>query len=262
MALLARWRADQLVFEDTSGTDAAENADGLAAWGIYEGSQAGSLATQSTSGNRPIWNSSDGGYPSVSVTRSSVQRLNLSHSAAWAVTAFSWLAVVKIDTTAIGLPHLWGRGSGWTNAGVMACADPFGANIYSALLFHAHYERPVQIARPSMSSSTWFVVAGTADGTDICSYVNRQSASRLSLARTVDFGTSALTLFGDGSASSNYHTTGAAREFAFWNTALTGAEMNTEIDAAMTRWGITNTVTPPTASSAKPSHPMSQQVIG
>ena len=119
MALLARWRADQLAFTDTAGTTSAANGDAVAAWEIFEGSQQGNLATQDTSGNRPTWNSDDGGYPSVSVVGSSVQRLNLAHSAPWALTQFSWLAAVRF-TFGGSQRHFWGRGASWGNAGCFA----------------------------------------------------------------------------------------------------------------------------------------------
>lgn len=245
MTLLARWRADQLVFEDTSGTDAAENTDGVAAWGIYEGSQAGSVATQSTSGNRPIWNSDDGGYPSVSVTGSSTQRLNLAHSAPWVITSFSWLAAIKI--TMGNLTHVWGRGSAWTNAGVMSNPTISGTSIYQ-ITFHTGYiTRAIPTAHPTHLAATWFVIGGTADGSCIKSYINTQSASRVLQSQTVNFGTNPLTLFGDGSTFAQFHMTGAAREFAFWDSALSETDMQTELAAAMTRWGITNTVEPPSS---------------
>jgi len=260
MTLLARWRADQLTYEDTGGTDACENGDGLAAWGIYEGSQAGSLATQSTAGNRPIWNSNDGGYPSVSVTGSSAQRIALSHSAPWVLTAFSFLAAIKITNGRAN--HVWGRGSAWTNAGLYL--DGFiENNTYQTVYFHTSYAtRWSSVPKPDNTGTTWFVAAGIADGTKLELYVNRQSVGRILQSQTINFGTNPLTLFADGSGPTiMYNMTGAAREFAFWSTALAGSEMQTEIDAAMTRWGITNTVTPP-ASAVRPSHPMSQQVIG
>lgn len=245
MTLLARWRADQLIFEDTGGTDACENGDGVAAWGIYEGSQAGNLATQSTSGNRPIWNSSDGGYPSVSVTGSSVQRLSVSHSAPWALTSFSWIAVVR--TSLAAFTHLWGRGSSWANAGCFT-NDISSGSINTGVVFHTSYTaRASIVTKPDITASTWFVAGGTADGSCIKTYANLQSASRVLKSQTVNFGTNPLTLFGDGGTNGSYHMTGAAREFAFWDAALTENEMATEIASAMSRWGVTNTIAPPTS---------------
>lgn len=249
MSLLARVRADQLTFEDTSGTDACENGDGLASWGIYEGSQAGSLFVQSTGGNRPIWNSSDGGYPSVSVTGASAQRIALAHSAPWVLTAFSWLAAIKITTAQNR--HIWGRGGAWTNAAVYL--DGYTANMeFRSLYFHTGYlTRFAATPKPDNTNTTWFVAAGIADASKMEIYLNRQSVARVSQSNTIDFGTNPLTLFGDGSGSASYNMTGAAREFAFWDNALTGAEMQVEIDAAMLRWGISNTVTPPAGSGGR-----------
>lgn len=252
MSLLARVRADQLIFEDTSGTDSCENGDGLAAWGIYEGSQTGSLFVQSTSGNRPTWNSSDGGYPSVSVSAS--HTIALAHSSPWVLTSFSWMAVVKVTENLN--THLWGRGASWVNAGVYLYS---GGGAPRFINFHTGYStRMSQLSKPDTTATTWFVAAGTADSECIKLHINRQSSSRHVQAHTVNFGTSPLTLFGDGST---YRMTGAAREFAFWDVALTANEMAAEIDAAMGRWGVTNTIAPPD-SVVRPSHPMYQQVIG
>lgn len=260
MALLARWRADQLTFEDTGGTDACENGDGVAAWGVYEGSQAGNLATQSTGASRPIWNSNDGGYPSVSVTGSSSQRLDLSHSAAWVLTSFSWMAVVRFTPGLVR--HIWGRGASWLNAGIFVTEISTGG-ILTGLTFHTGYTtRAAVISKPSSVNADWFVLAGTADSSCLKTYANEQSACRILQSQTVNFGTNPLTLFGDGSGASTYHMTGAAREFAFWDAALTETEMQAEISAAMARWGVTNTVTPPTGGTSRPSVPFTQQVIG
>lgn len=245
MTLLARWRADQLIFEDTGGTDSCENGDGLAAWGIFEGSQSGLLATQTTAGNRPIWNSDDGGYPSVSVTGSSVQRLNMPHSAAWALTSFSWLAVVRFTPAVVR--HVWGRGASWLNAGAFISEISTGG-LYTGLTFHTGYTtRASVVSKPSGVNADWIVLAGSADSACLKTYANEQSVSRVLQSQTVNFGTNPLTLFGDGSGSSSYHMTGASREFAFWDSALSEAEMQTEISAAMVRWGVTNTVAPPSS---------------
>jgi hypothetical protein len=242
MALLARWRADQLAFTDTAGTTSAANGDAVAAWEIFEGSQQGNLATQDTSGNRPTWNSDDGGYPSVSVDGSLSQRLDLAHAAPWALTEFSWLSVVRI--TNASNRHIWGRGGAWSNAG--AFLDRFAnasAQEFRNVFFHTSYLiRFTALPKPDVTNTTWFAVSGTADGNKIECFINRQSVARVSQTQAVNFGTNPLTFFGDGSGSSIYHMTGAAREFAFWDTALAQSEMKSEIDAAMTRWDISNTV--------------------
>jgi hypothetical protein len=119
------------------------------------------------------------------------------------------------------------------------------------VFFHTSYlTRFSALPKPDHTDTTWFVVAGTASATAIDCYMNRQSVARVLQSQTIDFGTNPLTLFGDGSGTAIYHMTGASREFAFWSTALSGADMQTEIDAAMTRWGITDTVSVPASGSA------------
>jgi hypothetical protein len=64
-------------------------------------------------------------------------------------------------------------------------------------------------------------------------------------------GTSALTLGEDADLSGLYNLVqGVIYEVAFWDAGLSESEMATEIDGAMTRWGVTNTVTPPSTGGA------------
>jgi hypothetical protein len=183
------------------------------------------------------------------VTKASVQRLSLAHSAAWVLTQFSWLAAIKI--TEAQWSHIWGRGSTWGNAGCFLDATNYLSNVHGGIYFHTSYNvRGAQAIKPDVTATTWFVVAGIANGANIQVFVNRQSVSRLLQSQTINFGTNPLTLLGDGSSNSAYHPTGATREFAFWDTALTQSAMESEIDAAMSRWGISNTVTVSSGSAA------------
>jgi hypothetical protein len=90
-----------------------------------------------------------------------------------------------------------------------------------------------------------------ADGTCIKLGINRQTAVRILQSQTIAMGTNAIAIGADADNTS-YSMAGAMREIAFWDTALSEADMATEVDAAMTRWGITNSVTPPSSGGGIP----------
>lgn len=247
MTLLARWRADQSVYEDTSGTDAAEDADSVASWGIAAGSVTG-LALQSTSGRRPVYAANDAGYPSLTWSNTNKSSLLLAHSASWVTTSLSWLAVVKHQNTSSATPrHFWGRSFMWNEAGAWFTAHNAvpSVNPVSDIYSHSGYlSRGISIPR---QSSGWFVIACTIDANELRMYGNRQSAVRIAQSGTLSMGTGSLAIGADAD-NTIYSFDGSMREIAFWNTALTESEMGTEIDAAMSRWGVTNTVTPPASA--------------
>ena len=206
----------------------------MASWGVYEGTLAGQLAVQSAAGRRPTYNANDGGYPSLSSSNANRSSLDSAHSAAWLVTAFSWLAVVKTGVWQ-NYRHLWGRGPSWTNAGCYLRVVESTSTV-PVLYWHCGYTyRAVFVHHPANDPTAWFVAAGTADTTVQKGYVNRQSASRLLETQTIAMGTSGTTLFSDADDMSYGSLDGALREIAFWNTALTESQMASEIDAAMSR---------------------------
>jgi hypothetical protein len=250
MSLLARWRVDQLVYEDTSGTDAVEDADAVASWGISAGSVTG-LAVQSTSGRRPVYAANDGGYPSLTFSNTNKSSLLLAHSASWVTSALSWLAVVKHANTNSSVPrHFWGRSAMWTEAAAWYTSHNAtgSATPPSDIYAHSGYQtRGISMPR---QSSGWFVIAGTIDATELRMYGNRQSAVRIAQSGTLSMGTSSLAIGADADNTA-YSLDGSYRELAFWNTALSESEMATEIDAAMARWNVTNTVTPPASGNAR-----------
>lgn len=252
MALLAQWRADQEVYEDTGGTDAVEDADAVASWGVYAGTLAASLATQSTVGRRPVYTANDGGYPSLTFSNTNKSSLLLSHSSDWLVSAVSWLAVVKPTKTTVqasgsGNGTIFGKGSSWTNFGCHISQLITGINTPPNLFwFHTGYTTRSVITSTAESAASWQVIWGFADGTCIKGGVNRQSVVRTLQSQTIALGTSAVAIGADAD-NTGYSFAGSMREIAFWDTALSETDIATEVDAAMTRWGITNSVSPPSS---------------
>lgn len=255
MALLAQWRADQEVYEDTGGTDAVEDADAVASWGVYSGTLAASLATQSTVGRRPVYTANDGGYPSLTFSNTNKSSLLLAHSSDWLVSALSWLAVIKpTKTTAIaagaGNGTVWGKGSAWANGGCHISQLIVSVNTPANLSWwHTGYTSRIAALSSPESVASWYVLWGIADGTCIKGGVNRQSAVRTLQSQTIAMGTNSVAIGADAD-NTLYSMAGAMREIAFWDTALSESDMATEVDAAMTRWGVTNSVSPPSSGGA------------
>ena len=257
MALLAQWRADQEAYEDTGGTDAVEDADAVASWGVYAGILSASIATQSTAGRRPVYTANDGGYPSLTFSNTNKSSLLLTHSSDWLVSAVSWLAVVKpTKTTAVpsgtGNGTVFGKGSSWGNFGchiaqlITGISPP--ANI---LWWHTGYSSRIATWTMPDNTASWQVIWGMADGTCIKGGVNRQSAVRTLHSQTIALGTNSVAIGADAD-NTLYSMAGAMREIAFWDTALSELDMATEVDAAMTRWGISNSVSPPSSGGGIP----------
>ncbi len=257
MALLAQWRADQEVYEDTGGTDAVEDADAVASWGVYAGTLSASLATQATAGRRPVYTANDGGYPSLTFSNTNKSSLLLAHSSDWLVSAVSWLAVIKPTKTTtipsgVGNGAVFGKGVTWTNFGchvsqlIISVSTP--ANF---AWWHTGYTtRSVCASLPDVSAS-WHVLWGIADGTSIKAGINRQSAVRTLHSQAIAMGTSSVAIGADAD-NTLYSMAGAMREIAFWDTALSENDMATEVDAAMSRWGISNSVSPPSSGGGIP----------
>lgn len=110
-SLLAEWAADQptTIYEDTGGTDQAEDGDGVAAWRTTGNGTLSLLATQSTVGSRPAYRSnySASGYPAVEFDGAD-DGLIIPHHSAFDVTKLLVFVVAKADTLS-AWRMLWSR---------------------------------------------------------------------------------------------------------------------------------------------------------
>lgn len=118
-SLLAEWAADDAstIYEDTGGTDLAEDGDGVAAWRTTSNSVLSLLATQSTSGNRPLYraNYASSGYPGVEFDGTN-DGLLIPHDAAFDTSELTVFAVSQADALST-YRFIWSRLSSgaWTN---------------------------------------------------------------------------------------------------------------------------------------------------
>lgn len=250
MPLLAQFRADQEVWSDTGGTTAATDGGAVAGWGVASGTLSTSIATQSTSARRPTYTANDGGYPSLTFSNANRSSLLLSHTSDWLVSAVSWLAVVRPTKTTViaggtGNGILWGKGASWLNIGAHIGQLITGINSPANVFWwHTGYTSRIATFSTADGSATWSVVWGVADGVCIKGGVNRQTAVRTSQSQTIALGTNAVAIGADAD-NTVYSMAGTMREIAFWDEALSESAMAAQVDAAMSRWGISNSVTPP-----------------
>lgn len=240
------------VYTDTGGTTGAVAGDTLGSWKITSGVLTNSLFTQSNAARRPTLRSSSG-IAEVEFTGTTINMgLASPNWSSW--TSFGWLMVLRFDSGVASSQyrHVWGKSatSGWANGGCYMNKAPYGTSYTGNFYSEAYTSRSAEVSTPDESTSTRFVLAGTADSTKLCLWVNQQCMTLKSKSGTVALGTSDLRI-GDHMDNGGY---GAGPNFflsAFkvWNSAPTGADMLTEIGTQMTTWSVSNTVTPPSSGS-------------
>lgn len=245
----ARFRADEGVFEDAAGTDAVEDTDLVKCWKSAAASAFAKSAVQSAGAREPVYAASDGGYPSIAFTD---DVLVITHDSDWASwTGMSWLMAVYITTTNSN-EYLWTFGdTAWDQPGIRVFVDAASATTTVALTFHpgaynAAQFREAMMRRPTLNR--WNILAGAADATSVRLWLNKQLIARHTITGSFTVGTRNKHIGGAGNATTYTVASMKLREMTWWSSMLTEAQMNTEVDDAMTRWGITNEIDPPAAS--------------
>ena len=248
MALLFRLRSTNKVYNATTGTTAASDGGAVGSWEPT----AGLITTRALHATKgPTYRSNDNASGFPGLEWSAGKLLTMAHSTEWTGwTSFSWMAVVRNMTTSSANRYLWSRSNSgaWSNAGCRMNIASYSDPIWT---FHdaAYSGRRQSTPLPTLTAATRYVMAGSVDATKMCSYINRQSSIRRLESGTVSLGTSGLTIGEDYDSAGTYNLTqGVLFELAFWDSALTEAEMATEIDTAMTTWSVSNTVSPPSTS--------------
>lgn len=246
MALLFRLRADQKVYNATTGTTAASDGGSVGSWEPYEG-LISTRALHATKGPTYRANDNSSGYPGLEWSAGKL--LTMAHSSEWVGwTSFSWLIVGRNFDVSSSSQYRYL----FSKASTYGSWDRFGLRInqanYSEDLFTFHpgaYGDARQSETVQSNTSGRFVLAGSADGSKLCTYVNTRTATRNPKSNTITIGTSPFTIGEDVDASGTYNLTqGTFYEIALWNAALSETEMATELTSAMSRWGITETLGP------------------
>lgn len=253
MALLFRCKTTEKVYNSTGGTTAASDGGTGVSWEPAEGL----ITTRFLHASKgPTYRANDNssGYPGLEWSAGKL--LQMAHSAdfvGW--SSFSWMIVCRnLDVSSSSqYRYLLSKGSSagaWDRFGVRINAGSYTEDV---ITFHpgGYTGGKGSESPPNETAATRYVLLGSADGSKICTYVNRQTATRRAITNSITMGTSGLTLGEDVDGSGTYNLTqGVIFEVALWNSALTDSEAFTEIDAAMTRWGVSNTVTPPSSGGA------------
>jgi len=255
-SLMLEWAADEptTIYEDTSGTDTAEDGDSVASWRSTANGSLSLLATQSTSGSRPIYraNYASSGYPAIEFDGTD-DGLIFPHDAGLSITNQTIFIVAKADTVSAFRMLLSKVGNGaWTTGITIATSSIANLSVYIDGAANG-------MVQPGISGR--FIMAFRYDGS--ISRLWRNDAQIDSVARVGSVTANAQNggIGNGGAAGGSYPWDGAIQHILWCGGACSRAAIDYVVNALGDRWGIT--IEDPIASaSAKPQHPMSQQVIG
>lgn len=256
-SLLAEWAADQpsTIYEDTGGTDAAEDGDMVAAWRSTSNSALSSLATQSTSGDRPIYRSNyaGSGYPCIEFDGSG-DALIIPHHSSWNASGVTAFCVCQADVIS-NWRFAWLRSPNqvWTGQGLGVQASNltmfFGAGWYIT-------GAPISTAAKSIIWGAYGGPTGVIGANGLAMLTNTTTGTPTSHTATGGIGN------GNLGASGNYPWDGAIHHLLICSRALMFTEIEYVLNALGDRWGISITDPPSIGGTSRPSSPFLQQVIG
>lgn len=246
---LVRLRADEAVYED-AGTNPCEDTDPVVRWAYAAASSIAGFSHQVAVGRQPIYNVNDGGFPSLSFTK---DVLLIDHTADWAGwSGMSWLMAVHY-TTSVSPEFSWSFGAAAWDA-VNLRSGSLGGGVGLDLLWNGGGFSTDRYASLMPTFGRWNILAGTVSATEIRLWLNRQAIARRTITGSLTLGTAAKAI-GSSEDNTTYGITSLKlREMTFWNSMLTEAQMNAEVDDAMTRWSVTNEIAP-AASGGLLLHP-------
>lgn len=255
-SLLLEWAADEptTIYEDTGGTDQAEDSDLVAAWRSTANGSLSLLATQSTSDSRPIYraNYASSGYPAIEFDGTD-DGLLIPHNAALSITSQTVFVVAKADTISSWRMLLSKLSSGSWSQGLHVAT--YGSTNLTLGLDAA------QNATLTPNTSNRFIAAFRYDGSTGRGWLNDSQVNSVVRSGVVTGHTANGGIGNGGASGGNYPWDGAIQHILWCGGACSRAAIDYVVNALGDRWGIT--IEDPIASaSAKPQHPMSQQVIG
>ena len=258
-SLLVEWAADQpaTIYEDTGGTDQAEDGDAVAAWRSTANGTLSLLTTQSTAANRPLYraNYASSGYPAIEFDGSN-DGLLIPHNAALDISEQTIFAVVKADDLTPWRFILSRHGNAGWDPGTGLLCDTSG-NLTLSVGYGVN-SRPVGI---TPGTTNRVIVAGRRAAASNEIWLND---SQIGAQNVVRSGTSHSQQGGIGNAGAvggNYPWDGAIQHILWCSGAVSRTAIEYVINALGDRWGITIT-DPPSIGGGRIVHPFLQQVIG
>ncbi len=241
-SLLLEWAADEptTIYEDTGGTDAAEDGDGVASWRSTANGSLSLLATQSTSGSRPIYRSNyaSSGYPAIEFDGTD-DGLLIPHNAGMSITNQTIFIVAKADTVSAYRMLLSKVGNGgWTTG--LAATTINGTNLSTYVNGTAY-----GTLKPG---SNRFIFVFRYDGSLIRLWRNDAEIQSLDLVGSVTANTSNGGIGNGGQSGGNYPWDGPIQHIVWCNGSYSRAAIDYVVNALGDRWGI-SIENPPSGTS-------------
>jgi hypothetical protein len=239
-SLLLEWAADEpaTIYEDTGGTDAAEDGDAVASWRSTANGSLSLLANQSVLASRPLYraNYASSGYPALDFDGAN-DGLSIPHNAALSITNQTIFIVAKSDTLSAWRMLLSKVGNGsWSNGIHIAAYS-------STLLLFAANNVGLGSVLPGTSSR--FITASRYNGTSGEMWLNDTNISGVNSSLTVTSNTSDGGIGSGGPAGGAYPWDGAIQHILWCNSAISRTAMEYVVNALGDRWGI-SIADPPT----------------
>lgn len=238
-SLMLEWAADQAatIYEDTGGTDAAEDGDSVASWRSTANGSLSIVANQSTALNRPIYhaNYASSGYPAIEFDGSN-DGLLIPHNAALSITNQTIFIVAKADTISAWrmLLSKVGNGSWTTGIHVATYASP-------DLRFSANN---VMFGTVFPGTSSRFILAIRYNGTSGEIWLNDTAIGSVTSSLSITANTADGGIGNGGSAGGNYPWDGPIQHILWCNGACSRTAMEYVVNALGDRWGISITDPP------------------
>jgi hypothetical protein len=252
--LVCEWDSRQAstIFEDTAGTDAAENADGVACWKTTSNSATAANLIQSTVGSRPTYTSDVGdGKPGIDFD-GSADHLIAAHASALNVTKAVVAAVITPDSVSSFGGIITKDFDAFTNGYSLTTRGDGTAG---------YWWGPDAYNRCAMSDSTTgtrCLLVGIWNGTS--SIFLKDSLKVLAVQAGAN-GTDTGDLYVGRAFSGAFYFNGRIHHLL----VCSDLSVNQVCDMQaylMDDWGIAGGPSLPSAGTSRPSNPFMQQVIG
>jgi hypothetical protein len=252
--LICEWDSRQAstLFEDTAGTDAAENADGVACWKTTANSATASNLIQSTVGSRPTYTADVGdGKPGIDFD-GSADHLIAAHASALNVTNAVVAAVITPDVVNAFAGIItkdfdaFSNGYSLTVRGDGTAGYWWGPDLYN------------RCAMADSTTGTRCLLVGVFNGTS--SIFSKDSLKVIAVAAGAN-GTDAGDLYVGRAFNGAFYFNGRIHHLL----VCSDLSVNQVCDMQaylMDDWGIAGGPSLPSAGTSRPSLPFTQQVIG
>jgi hypothetical protein len=238
-SLMLEWAADQpsTIYEDTGGTDAAEDGDPVASWRSTANGSLSLLSNQSTLANRPAYraNYAASGYPAIEFDGSN-DGLFIPHNAALSITNQTIFIVAKADTLSAWRILLSKVGNPSWTTGIHVAA-------YSATQLN-FIANGALLGTVLPDTSSRFILAMRYNGVSGEIWLNDTAIGAATTSLTVTANTADGGIGNGGSAGGPYPWDGAIQHILWCSGACSRTAMEYIVNALGDRWGISITDPP------------------